>query len=353
MRTRKLGRTLSLSLAALLALGAAWACGGDDTEDTDGTAGQAGSSGSSGSGGGGGEPSTGGEPSGGEPTAGGEPSGGEPSSAGTSGAAGSGGSSAGGGGAPSSGGSAGATPEAGAPAGGVAGQAGAAGGGGAPSGPPPLEEDDFPDVSPCPNQDLLTDAAAFSDLQEALTDGMIVYLDVPYDAQDPEIFDKKCGRPGAFDPAIYVDEISPFMAGDPDLSDIVMFQNGGICADGFDNTSFGTGDGFPTAGEYRKEFRAAYMDSSYELRARIEASGSAAGDTFADQGIGPNGTEDLVYEVDGVEVNESELWDELINAMSASGDSLPTVELGVRLDADSDVVFTSVIELICAEEIQL
>lgn len=340
------GRHLSLGLVAVLALGTAWACGGDDSDGgSDSEAGAAGSAGSPTTGGGtsGGGTSGGGAPSSaGEAGVAGEPSaGGEPGSAGETGSSGSAGEPSGASGSGGEGETGGET---------SAGTAGEAGGDGGPSGPIDLSSDDFPEDGPCPSQDLLTDEDAFAALKAALTDGSIVYMDVPYDGGDSAIFDKKCGRPGAFDPAIYVNMV-PVTGGDPDLSDIVDFQNGGICADGFDASSFGSGEGFPSAGTYRKEFRAALEGTTYQLRARMQASGSEAGSIFSDAGLShPGAADELVYEVNSTEVDEADLWDELVNGMTASGTSLPAVTLDVSTDTGEDPVFTTVIELVCAAE---
>lgn len=282
---------------ALLALGAVVACGGDD---------DGGGSGGSSSGGGG----AGGTSGGGGGTGGSSTGGGGTSTGGTGGgAAGSGGSAAG------------------------------AGGGSGIS----LAAADKPAVTPCPSQDLLTDTTKFPGLQTALKTGVISYLDIPYSASDPDILKKKCGLDAYWNPADNTDAIP--VTGAPSLATILTTGNGGICSAGF--KTFGTDEGFPVAGTYRKEFKAASGGKTYHVRARIEASGSAAGSKFSAQGVAvPNDIKStLVYKVGGKTIAHDDLWTGILDAMSAPA---PAVKLDV--EKGGTTIFSANIALICAAE---
>jgi hypothetical protein len=143
--------------------------------------------------------------------------------------------------------------------------------------------------------------------------------------------------------------VNPIPAGLPDLSTIVDTGNGGICATGFTAASFGTGEGFAAAGSYRKEFRVAYMATTYRIRARMVVSGSSAGHTFSQDAVAfPGGTASLVYQVNGATVPENALWGGLVTAMTAAAGSLPTATLTVRKTAADPEIFRADISLICA-----
>ncbi len=257
------------------------------------------------------------------------------SPAGAGGSTGAGGSAAGGatagghGGTAIGGGGGGVTGGGGGGGGGGAGGAagGSPGGGGAGGDASALTASDFPAVSPCPSRAILGDATMFTALKTALASGVVTYMDVPYNAADANIFKKKCGLEdvNGFDPAIYTDMIPAAGGGGhadvttggmPELTKILTLGNAGICATGFTATSFGTGEGFPTAGTYRKEFRVAYMGTTYRIRAKIAVSGASAGHTFAQDSLTPAGTAGLAYQVNGATVVETGLWGALLGAMA-------------------------------------
>lgn len=139
-------------------------------------------------------------------------------------------------------------------------------------------------VTPCPDQMVLTDAGLFADFVDGLQNGTFLYLDVPFDAGDAAIFRKKCGLGSAWDPADNTNEVAPAVT-PVTITTLFTTGNAGICAEGFDNDSFGTGEGFPVAGTYRKEFKVNSGGTTWHVRVRIKIEGSAAGNTFADEGI--------------------------------------------------------------------
>ncbi|MEW8027222.1 MAG: hypothetical protein AB2793_17205 [Candidatus Thiodiazotropha sp.] len=216
-----------------------------------------------------------------------------------------------------------------------------------------LQSADSPSATPCPMQDILTDASAISALRTALESGTLLYLDVPFNGSDSDIYRKKCGLEGFWNPADNTDEISLSAigldpAGAPNITDLVLFGNAGICAEGFNNSSFGVGEGFPVAGTYRKEIKAAHLGSTYHLRFRAVVSGSSAGNTFTSEGITPStGLRTLHYSVNGVETQHDDLFSALVNAMSASTSAAPGATIEVRKSAGGAVVFTAAIEVIC------
>lgn len=214
---------------------------------------------------------------------------------------------------------------------------------------------DEPNVTPCPDQAILTDATELASLKTALGQGAILYLDVPFDANDPNIFKKKCGLEGFWDPADNVDEIAPATLGlDPaniTLADLFESGNAGICADGFTFTSFGTGEGFPTAGVYRKEIKVTHMGSTYHLRFRVTTSGTSAGNTFVSENIDINDIRsNLTYKIDGTTIVHANLFDEAINALSASSNAVPSFTLTVHETGAGPAVFTADVEVICVSK---
>lgn len=51
-----------------------------------------------------------------------------------------------------------------------------------------LQTADFSSATPCPMQDILTDASAISALRTALESGTLLYLDVPFNGSDSDIY---------------------------------------------------------------------------------------------------------------------------------------------------------------------
>ncbi len=212
---------------------------------------------------------------------------------------------------------------------------------------PTLAAADLPGVSPCPGQTILTDAAEFTTFQAALLNGTFLYLDVPFDGGDADIYRKKCGLGANWDPADNVDEIAP--ANVPaTISDLFVFGNAGICAEGFNNGSFGTGEGLPVAGVYRKEFKVTNAGTTYLVRTRITVAGASAGDTFASLGITvPDDLEDtLGYEVDDVDTDHDDV-------LTAIASALESPEASVMLDVfdmpGGTLLVSAAIEVLCVE----
>jgi hypothetical protein len=185
----------------------------------------------------------------------------------------------------------------------------------------------------------------------ALLAGTIVHMDVPYDAGDANIFRKKCGLQGYWDPAAAVNEVAPITT-PVTIATLFDLENTGICATGFTSSSFGTGEGFPVAGTYRKEFKVSHMTSTWHVRVRISVSGTNAGHTFASEGITvPDDlTDTLVYEVDGVVTAHDSVAGAAIAAFAASTTEAPGFTLDVRESGAGPIVFTAIVELICIEK---
>jgi len=188
-------------------------------------------------------------------------------------------------------------------------------------------------------------------LKVALGSGTIVHLDVPYNAADPNIFKKKCGLDGFWDPAAAVNEVAPVVT-PVTIASLFQVENAGICAAGFNAGSFGTGEGFPVAGTYRKEFKVAHMGTTWHVRLRVKVSGSVAGKTFAAEGITvPDDLQNtLVYEVNGVVTPHDDVAAAGIAALVASTTDAPGFTLDVREAAAGPIVFTAVVELICVQK---
>ena len=224
-------------------------------------------------------------------------------------------------------------------------------GGGGGAGGLTLTSADLAAVSPCPSQAILMDTPEMDMLKAALLSGTIVHMDVPYDAGDANIFRKKCGLQGYWDPAAAVNEVAPLTT-PVTIASLFDLENTGICATGFTSTSFGTGEGFPAAGTYRKEFKVSHLASTWHVRVRIAVSGTNAGHTFASEGITvPDDLEStLVYEVDGVVTAHADVGSAAIAALLASTTEAPGFTLGVRESALGPVVFTAIVELICVEK---
>jgi len=234
--------------------------------------------------------------------------------------------------------------------GGCGGGGGGGGGGGTSGTGLTLESGDLPAVSPCPMQGILKDQVQLDELRSALDLGTIVHMDVPYDAGDPDIFRKKAGLGSYWDPAAAVNEVGASVL-PITLSGLIQFDNAGIAAAGFTSSSFGTGEGFPAAGTYHKEFKVAHMGTTWLLRVRCTVSGSSAGNTFASEGIAvPADIENtLVYEVDGNPTPQPDILNAAVVALMANGTDAPTFTLDVRLNGAGPVVFTAKVELICVE----
>ncbi len=225
------------------------------------------------------------------------------------------------------------------------------GGGGGGGGSLALTAADMPGVAPCSSQAILTDPVELDLLKTALTAGTIVHLDVPYNALDANIFRKKCGLQGFWDPAAAVNEVAP-LATPVTIASLFQLENTGICAAGFNAGSFGTGEGYPVAGTYRKEFKVAHMGTTWHVRVRILVSGSSAGRTFAAEGIAvPADLQStLVYEVDGAVTAHADIATAAIAALAASATDAPGFTLDVRETGAGPVVFTAVVQLICVQK---
>jgi hypothetical protein len=227
------------------------------------------------------------------------------------------------------------------------------GGGGGGTGPTglTLTAADMPGVAPCSAQAILMDQVQLDELKAALQNGTIVHLDVPFNAADPNIFRKKCGLQGFWDPAAAVNEVAPLMT-PVTIATLFQLENTGICAAGFTASSFGTGEGFPVAGTYRKEFKVAHMGMTWHLRLRVTVSGSAAGATFTSEGIAvPADLQTtLVYEVDGVVTPHDGVAAAAIAALTASTTDAPGFTLDVRESGAGQIVLTAVVEIICVQK---
>jgi hypothetical protein len=188
-------------------------------------------------------------------------------------------------------------------------------------------------------------------LKVALESGTIVHLDVPYDAGDPNIFRKKCGLQGFWNPAAAINEVPPG-ATPVTIATLFQLENSGICAAGFDASSFGTGEGFPVAGTYRKEFKVAHMGTTWHVRLRLKCSGTSAGHTFAADGITVPGDlqNTLVYELNGTVTAHDDVPAAAVAALAASTTDAPGFTLDVRMSAAGPVIFTVVVELICVQK---
>lgn len=220
-------------------------------------------------------------------------------------------------------------------------------GGGGGGGAPALTAADMPNVSPCPNQAILTDAAQFATFQTALLNGTFLYLDVPFNAADLDIFRKKCGLGAFWDPADNVDEVGPVNV-PVTIADLFQFGNAGICAAGFDNGSFGTGEGLPVAGTYRKEFKVAHLGTTFLVRTRVTVAGGSAGATWDSLGvIVPADLENtLGYEVDGTATLHADVLTAIATALQSPD---ATVMLDVLDAPGGTLLLSALIEVLCVE----
>lgn len=211
---------------------------------------------------------------------------------------------------------------------------------------PTLTAADKESVTPCPNQAILTDASGLAELKDALKTGALSFLDVTYDPTDPDNFKKKCGLEGFWDPANNTDEVTPadVTITDVTLESLLTKGNAGICTTGSSPINFI--EGWPTAGTYRGEIKAAKGGSTWHLRYRGVASGSAAGNTFTAEDIDvlTDITDTLEYKVDGVVTAHADLLASLVDAVAVSGES---IVLEASKTAGGAAVFSMATELIC------
>jgi hypothetical protein len=213
--------------------------------------------------------------------------------------------------------------------------------------PPVLTAADQDSVAPCPSQSILTDAPELDALKQALLTGAVAFLDVPFDSTDADNFKKKCGLEGFWDPANNVNEVTPANVGITKIgiSQLLTNGNAGICSTGALPTNNITG--FPAAGTYRTEIKAADGPSMWHLRFRTVVSGSSAGNEFAAESIAvPADIENtLEYKVSGTVTAHDDVFTAIVNALSTSGSAIP---LEVSKSAGGPSVFSSSLELICA-----
>ena len=212
---------------------------------------------------------------------------------------------------------------------------------------PTLTAADKNTVAPCPNQDLLTSATERAALKDALLNGALAFLDVPFGAGPPDIYKKKCGLEGFWDPTKNVDEITPAVRGMTAVTLSQLLDNGraDICAAGALPTN--TLSGFPVAGTYRTEIKAAKDASTWHLRLRTLVSGTAAGELFTvppmiNVPIDIENT--LEYKVNGTVTAHANLLTAIGDAMALSNDA---IVFDVSKVAGDPSVFNASLELIC------
>lgn len=214
-------------------------------------------------------------------------------------------------------------------------------------GGPALTAADLPGSAPCPNQTILTDAGMFASFQTALLNGTFLYRDVPFNGADPDIYKKKCGLGAFWNPAANTNEIAP--VGVPvTIADLFVSGNAGICATGFNNGSFGTGEGFPVAGTYRKEFKVSHMGTTYLVRVRVTVTGVAAGNTFASRTLAvPADLQNTVgYEVDGTAQMHANVLPAIANALQSPDAS---VMLDILDAPGGNLLLSALIEVLCVQ----
>ena len=103
--------------------------------------------------------------------------------------------------------------------------------------------------------------------------------------------------------------------------------------------------GFPQAGTYRTEFRAAKGGMNYLVRLRSVASGSVASNEFNTEGIDSNDIENtLEYKVNGTVTPHDDVFAAVVNAAMTSGDP---VVLNVARTSGGATIFSLSIEMIC------
>ncbi|MFT5154025.1 MAG: hypothetical protein ACI841_004032, partial [Planctomycetota bacterium] len=162
---------------------------------------------------------------------------------------------------------------------------------------------------------------------------------------DPDIYQRKCGFEGLWNPANNTDEIPP-RSNDFVLSDFFVTGNAGICSEDFSN--FGTDLGFPVAGTYRKELKVSHLGVTYQVRIRVVVSGDAEGVTFASQAIAvPSDLEDtLGYEIDGTDTDHDDVLTGIIDALPSN-----SIQLDILDTPGGNVLCTAQIVFLCVEEI--
>ena len=211
---------------------------------------------------------------------------------------------------------------------------------------PTLTAADKNTVAPCPNQDLLTSATERAALKDALLNGALAFLDVPFDGADADNFKKKCGLEGFWDPANNVNEVTPVAKGITaiTLAQLLFNGNAGICTAGSMPTMFTTG--FPVAGTYRTEIKAAKDGSAWHMRMRTLVSGTSAGELFSVEPINvPFDIENtLEYKVNGTVTAHANLLTAIGDAMALSNDA---IVFDVSKSVGGPSVFNASLELIC------
>ena len=214
--------------------------------------------------------------------------------------------------------------------------------------PPTITAADKDNVAPCPEQSILTDADELADLKDALINGALAFRDVPFDTE-ADNFKKKCGFEAFWDPANNIDDVSPADVGIDEVNIAQLLTNGnaGICATDALPTNNVTG--FPAAGTYRTEIKVASGPSNWLLRLRSEASGSAAGNEFADESVSVPGDieNNFEYRVNGVITPHDDVFAAVVNALSVDGSA---VTLDASKTAGGPVVFSLSIEAICVSK---
>jgi hypothetical protein len=214
------------------------------------------------------------------------------------------------------------------------------------SSPPTLTDADKPTVMPCPDQDILTDETELALMQDALTTGAVLFLDVPFNGSDPDNFKKKCGFNNFWNPASNLNEVSPASVGMTSITLAQLLTNGnaGICTSGSTPSNFISG--FPSEGTYRGELKFSKGGSTWHMRMRGAVTGSIAGKTFAAEGVSvPSDIENtLEYRLDGVVTPHNDLFSNLVNAFTASAGK---VALSVSKSAGGDAVMGIDVEMIC------
>ena len=208
-----------------------------------------------------------------------------------------------------------------------------------------LTDDDRPSTSPCPNQDVLKDAGELASFRDAVLTGALAFRDVPFSSGDPDNFKKKCGFEEFWDPAANTKDVSPMSVGitSVNISQLLNNGNAGICATGSSPSNFLSG--FPQAGVYRTEFKAAKGGTNYLVRLRSTVSGSAAGNEFLTESISGDDIENNVqYRVNGKVAKHDNVLTAMLNALTPSGDA---VQLDVLRSGGGDVILSVAVEVIC------
>ncbi len=208
-----------------------------------------------------------------------------------------------------------------------------------------LAEEDRPATSPCPSQEVLTDPQELASFRDAVLNGALAFRDVPFSSGDPDNFKKKCGLEEFWDPAANTNDISPMNVGitSVTISQLLSNGNAGICATGSSPSNFLSG--FPQAGTYRTEFRAAKGGANYLVRLRSTVTGSAAGNEFLTESISSDDIENtLQYRVNGQVAHHPNVLESVLNALNSSGDA---IQLDVLRSANDDVILSIAIEVIC------